>query len=313
MTQSTQKRQKNPRAGRLLRCPLPAPQMSPGLQEADRRAFVRAGGAGQEARTAAPPHLTLAPGLGGRAEKLCRTESSVLKRRSPSPRCTASAAELRRRRAPEFVLPDLPLDLHRAGPVQLLVGHHQLQLLLRNLQNRQATVSSTLPWQSPSRQPAGLSTPTAETTSIPAQLMGTPGTGPRAMAWAGTTDSFSPEGLHTPEPCKLQGQLGSRDKLSAGNRAPKLSLQGQAAQEPSPEGSQPGSCYLGQVFHDTHHHRLQRRHLHQREALLSRSSSSYTWELTLLREQSPAGPQTGSATGVPFSRTAVQPWGGERC
>ena len=31
------------------------------------------------------------------------------------------------------VLPDLPLHLHGTGPVQLLVSHHQLQLLLRHL------------------------------------------------------------------------------------------------------------------------------------------------------------------------------------
>ena len=78
---STQERQKNPHVGKVLRCPLPAPQTSPGFQEQTGRSSRGREGAGQGGPHTAPPRLT-SPWrlvLGEGLKKLCRTESSVLK------------------------------------------------------------------------------------------------------------------------------------------------------------------------------------------------------------------------------------------
>lgn len=88
------------------------------------------------------------------------------------------------------------------------------------------------------------------------------------MAQAATTDSFFPEGApHPGAHTKLQCLLGSgrsqRRELCSEAIFPRTGSSGTLTR-----GSRPGSCYLGQVFHHAHHHWLQRRHLHQRKALL---------------------------------------------
>lgn len=161
--------------------PPASPADGPRPPRADRPAFTGAvrGWPGGHAHRPAPPHLALAPGFGGRAEEVVqdrelRAEERALLLHDVLLQQRGDLVTEERL----VVLPDLPLHLHRTGPVQLLVSHHQLQLLLRNLHNPQATVSSTLLRRFPSRQLAGLSSPTAETTSNPAQLTGTAGTGP---------------------------------------------------------------------------------------------------------------------------------------
>lgn len=138
--------------------------------------------------------------------------------------------------------------------------------------------------------------------SIPAQLMGTPGTrAPGHGVGRNHRQLFPRRGSH-PGHMQLRVSLAPGTSQRRGTAAPKLSLQGQAAQEASRREASRAAVTLGKCFMALHHHRLQRQHLHQREALLPAGPPvSYTWELTLLREQSPAGPQTGSATGVPFS------------
>lgn len=283
--------------------PLASPTDEPRPPRADRRAFMGAGGGwpGRPAHSPGPPHLTLAPGLGGRAEKVVQDRELRAEERA------LLLHDVLLQQRGDFVaeerlvvLPDLPLDLHRAGPVQLLVGHHQLQLLLRNLQDRQATVSSTLPWQSPSRQPAGLSTPHGRDHIHPSPTDGD--TWDRApMPWRGQEPqtAFPQKGLHTPEHMPSFRVSLAQGQASAGNRAPKLSLQGQAAQEPSPEGASQAAVTLGKCFM-THITTGCRDGIFTREKLFSSRSSSFLYlgKLTLLRKQPPVGPQTGSATGV---------------
>lgn len=70
---------------------------------------------------------------------------------------------------------------------------------------------------------------------------------------------------------------------------------------PGPYGS-----YLGQVFHDTHHHRLQRWHLHQRKALLQEVFQFLVPAKSCMTEKAAQDLIRSSCLPVPRRRTATR-------